>query len=83
MKRRIRIAIAVTASLGSAVLLANPAAAITPEEWGMSDGIGVGKRVTGTPCLASEAHQWADSADGSGYALWCPPPKFVWVSSKP
>lgn len=83
MKRRNRIAIAIAASLGSAVLVANPAAAITPEEWGMSDGIGVGKRVKGTPCLASEAHEWADPNDGSKWALWCPPPKFVWVPVGP
>jgi len=58
------------------VLLAGPAGAMTPDEWGMDDGIGVGPRVAGTPCLAVEAHQWADSVDSSGYALWCPPPAF-------
>jgi hypothetical protein len=52
---------------------------ITPDEWGMDDGIGVGTRTAGTPCLASELHQWADPADGSRYALWCPPPAFVWI----
>lgn len=57
-----------------------PGAAITPDEWGMDDGLGVGTRVAGTPCRDSEAHQWASPADGSGYALWCPPPTFVWVS---
>ena len=36
------------------------AAPITPDEWGMDDGIGVGIRTAGTHCLASEAHQWAD-----------------------
>ena len=54
---------------------ANP---ITPDEWGMDDGIGVGTRTAGTRCLASEAHQWADPAM-AGYALWCPPPAFVWI----
>ncbi|MGA5542685.1 hypothetical protein ACPCIR_12605 [Mycobacterium sp. NPDC051198] len=52
---------------------------ITPDEWGMDDGRGVGPRVAGTPCLAMEAHSWADSNNGSGIALWCPPPAFVWV----
>lgn len=56
-----------------------PVAAITPDEWGMDDGAGVGTRVAGTPCLDSEAHQWASPAEGSRYALWCPPPTFVWV----
>ena len=47
---------------------------------GMDDGVGVGTGTAGTPCLASEAHQWAeDPADGSRYALWCPPPAFVWI----
>lgn len=49
----------------------------------MSDGIGVGKRVKGTPCLASEAHEWASPTDGSKWALWCPPPEFVWVPVGP
>jgi hypothetical protein len=52
---------------------------ITPDEWGMDDGIGVGTRTAGTHCLASELHQWAKPADGSRYALWCPPPAFVWI----
>jgi hypothetical protein len=51
---------------------------ITPDEWGMDDGIGVGTRTPGTRCLASEAHQWADNPAGR-YALWCPPPAFVWI----
>ena len=38
-----------------------------------------GTRTAGTHCLASEAHQWASPADGSRYALWCPPPAFVWI----
>ena len=67
------------AALAVAVGLASPAAAITPDEWGMDDGIGVGTRVAGTPCRASESHQWADSNNGSGIALWCPTPAFVWV----
>ncbi|MCV7192218.1 hypothetical protein [Mycolicibacterium brumae] len=45
----------------------------------MDDGIGVGPRVAGTPCLASESHQWASPVDGGRFALWCPPPAFVWV----
>lgn len=49
----------------------------------MDDGIGVGERVAGTPCLALEAHQWASPTDGSRYALWCPPPAFVWVPVGP
>jgi len=53
---------------------------ITPDEWGMGDGIGVGPRVVGTRCLESESHQWASPAGGGRYALWCPPPEFVWVS---
>ena len=52
---------------------------ITPDEWGMDDGIGVGIRTAGTRCLPSETHQWADPADGSRYALWCPPPAFVGI----
>ena len=57
----------------------NAAQAVTPESWGMDDGIDVGPRAAGTACLAAESHQWADSTDGSGKALWCPPPAFVWV----
>ena len=53
---------------------------ITPDEWGMDDGIGVGTRTAGTPCLRSESHQWAeDPNDGIDSALWCPPPAFVWI----
>ena len=52
---------------------------ITPDEWYMDDGVGVGTRTPGTRCLASESHQWADNPDDSGYALWCPPPAFVWI----
>ncbi len=48
-------------SRGTGVLLAGPAGAMTPDEWGIDDGIGVGPRVAGTPCLAVEAHQWAPS----------------------
>ena len=62
------------------MLCAPPASAepaISPDEWGMDDGRGVGLRVAGTPCLALESHSWADS--GRGVALWCPPPTFVWV----
>lgn len=68
-------------AVGLSVFCAAPAAAepITPDEWGMDDGRGVGPRVAGTPCLAVEAHSWADSTDGSRIALWCPPPAFVWV----
>ena len=52
---------------------------ITPDEWGMDDGIGVGTRTAGTPCLRSESHQWAeDPNDGIDSALWCPP-AFVWI----
>lgn len=71
------------ALVGAGVLLASPAGAITPDQWGMDDGIGVGPRVIGTPCLASESHQWASPAGGGRYALWCPPPSFVWVSVAP
>jgi hypothetical protein len=67
-------AAAMVFGMGSAV--ADP---ITPDEWGMDDGVGVGTRVAGTPCLADESHEWADPADGSRYALWCPPPAFIWV----
>ena len=52
------------ALVGTGVLLASPAGAITPDQWGMDDGIGVGPRVIGTPCLASESHQWASPAGG-------------------
>jgi hypothetical protein len=69
-------------TIAAGLLLAAPANAITPDEWGMDDGIGVGPRVKGTPCLASETHQWASPTDGSRYALWCPPPAFVWVPVK-
>jgi hypothetical protein len=68
---------AMALALGPAPLAsADPA---TPDEWGMDDGRGVGPRVAGTPCLAAEAHSWADSTTGGGIALWCPPPAFVWV----
>ncbi|PIB73362.1 hypothetical protein CQY22_017075 [Mycolicibacterium brumae] len=72
--------LAATSVLGA--VFAGPAVAddpITPDEWGMDDGIGVGPRVAGTPCLASESHQWASPVDGGRFALWCPPPAFVWV----
>lgn len=80
MVRFLTAAALVAASV--AVAVAVPAAAdpaITPDEWGMDDGAGVGPRVAGTPCLAAEAHEWADPAGGGRYALWCPPPAFVWV----
>ena len=51
---------------------------ITPDEWYMDDGVGVGIRTPGTPCLSSESHQWAENPVGD-YALWCPPPAFVWI----
>ena len=44
-------------------LIAAPVAGadpITPDEWGMDDGIGVGTRTAGTRCLPSETHQWAE-----------------------
>ena len=69
-------------SAAAAITLSSPAGAITPDEWGMDDGIGVGPRVVGASCLASEAHEWATNANGGRYALWCPPPAFVWVSVK-
>lgn len=75
--------ILLTALVSFGLVLASPAAAITPDEWGMDDGLGVGPRVVGTPCLASESHQWAKPAGGGKYALWCPPPAFVWVSVAP
>ncbi len=74
---------AVLAAALVAGVFAAPAGAdptITPDQWGMDDGVGVGPRVAGTPCLASEAHQWASPDGGGRYALWCPPPAFVWVS---
>jgi hypothetical protein len=74
-----RLIVSGFAAVGVAVGLACPAHALTPDEWGMDDGIGVGHRVAGTPCRVSERHEWADSVDGSGVALWCPPPAFVWV----
>ena len=83
--RRVEIvlgAIIMAALSASAVLLAGPVGAITPDEWGMDDGRGVGPRVIGTHCLASESHEWADDAAGGKYALWCPPPAFVWVPVK-
>ena len=69
------------AAVAAAALVTAPVASaepISPDEWGMDDGRGVGPRVAGTSCLAMEAHSWADAADGSS-ALWCPPPAFVWV----
>jgi hypothetical protein len=69
-------------ALALGLTIAPVAGAITPDEWGMDDGIGVGTRTPGTHCLASEAHQWADNPDSSGYALWCPPPVFVWIPVK-
>ena len=51
---------------------------ITPDEWYMDDGVGVGTRTPGTRCLPSESHQWAENPVGE-YALWCPPPAFVWI----
>lgn len=74
------VGLAAAVLAGAVPASADPA--ITPDEWGMDDGIGVGTRVAGTPCLAAEAHQWADSNNGSGIALWCPPPAFVWVPIK-
>lgn len=65
--------------LAASIACAAPAAAITPDEWGMDDGVGVGPRTPGTLCLAVESHQWASPAGGGRYALWCPPPAFVWV----
>lgn len=82
MHRGVKIAFGGLFISASAVLLASPAGAITPDEWGMDDGIGVGPRAVGTPCLASESHQWASPAGGGRYALWCPPPAFVWVPVK-
>lgn len=78
MRRFIAIA-AVTAAalLAAPVAAADPA--ISPDEWGMDDGAGVGPRVAGAPCLAMESHSWANPTDGSGRALWCPPPAFVWT----
>ena len=67
-------------AVGLAMALVAEADPITPDEWGMDAGIGVGTRTAGTPCLASELHQWAKPADGSRYALWCPPPAFVWIA---
>lgn len=65
------------AHISAAPATADPA--ITPDEWGMDDGAGVGPRVAGTACLAAEAHEWASPAGGGEVALWCPPPAFVWV----
>jgi len=64
---------------GAPVGAADP---ITPDDWGMDDGIGVGTRTPGTACLASESHQWAENPIGDT-ALWCPPPAFVWVPVAP
>lgn len=72
----------VAATVAAALTFCAPPASaepITPDEWGMDDGVGVGPRVAGAPCLAMESHQWAKPADGSRVALWCPPPAFVWV----
>ena len=69
-------------ALGLAVSPVVGADPITPDEWGMDDGIGVGIRTVGTRCLPSETHQWAEPANGSRYALWCPPPAFVWIPVK-
>ena len=77
-----RLIVGVLAALTIGLTMAPVAGAdpITPDEWGMDDGVGVGTRTAGTPCLASEAHHWAeDPADGRRYALWCPPPAFVWI----
>lgn len=74
-----RMVLTATVVLAAGIACAAPAAAITPDEWGMDDGAGVGPRTAGTPCLAQEAHQWASPAGGGRYALWCPPPAFVWV----
>ena len=52
---------------------------ISPDDWYMDDGVGVGLRTVGTRCLPSESHQFAENPDSSGYALWCPPPAFVWI----
>ena len=85
MHRELKIAlraVLMVLPLVTGVLLASPAGAITPDEWGMDDGLGVGPRVVGTSCLASEAHEWATNANGGKYALWCPPPAFVWVPVK-
>jgi hypothetical protein len=64
---------------GAPVAAADP---ITPDDWGMDDGIGVGLRTPGTACLASESHEWAENPVGDT-ALWCPPPAFVWVPVAP
>jgi hypothetical protein len=67
-------------AVGLAVAPVAEADPITPDEWEMDDGIGVGTRTAGTPCLRSESHQWAeDPNDGIDSALWCPPPAFVWI----
>lgn len=73
------LVLAAAAAIGTGPAVADP---ITPDEWGMDDGIGVGLRQVGTPCLAAESHQWAKNAAGGRYALWCPPPDFVWVPVK-
>lgn len=76
----------ITLMLGAGIALGGaPVAAadpITPDDWGMDDGIGVGPRNPGTPCLASESHEWAQNPVGDT-ALWCPPPAFVWVPVAP
>lgn len=75
--RMLKIVVATAALMLCGAPLATADPTITPDEWGMDDGRGVGPRVAGAACLAAEAHQWADS--GTGTALWCPPPAFVWV----
>jgi hypothetical protein len=70
-------ALAIGVGLGVApVAGADP---VSPDEWYMDDGVGVGTRTPGTRCLSSESHQFAENPDSSGYALWCPPPAFVWI----
>ncbi|WP_131814122.1 hypothetical protein [Mycolicibacterium fortuitum] len=78
MRKIVAAAVSAAAALMLGVTPAN-AEPITPDEWGMDDGIGVGPRVAGTPCLAMESHSWASPTDGGRRALWCPPPAFVWI----
>lgn len=79
MRKIVAAAVSAAAALMLSVAPASADPTITPDEWGMDDGIGVGPRVAGTPCLAMESHSWASPTDGGRRALWCPPPAFVWI----
>ncbi|BBY92312.1 hypothetical protein MGALJ_19810 [Mycobacterium gallinarum] len=81
--KKVFVPLVVLAGIGLATAgIASADDPITPDDWEMDDGIGVGLRTPGTPCLASESHQWAENPVGDT-ALWCPPPAFVWVPVAP